>query len=155
MVQLEYEKTFKREQCGPDMPAHLHYWFTVWNHGGGRRCDLNASYMPDTIQGTASVTRDAGFYLASTEWTRLRKLNAVSILDVICKSVLKASFWPDRAEEALSGAGEELLWLLRRFPVDFGFGWLVRHGNHTRTMLGAWACRRRGGFGAFFGVFFQ
>ncbi|MQL90690.1 hypothetical protein Taro_023304 [Colocasia esculenta] len=61
--------------------------------------------------------------------------------------MLKASFRPDSAEDALSGAGEELLWLLRQFSVDFGFGWLVRCGNHARTMLGAWACRRRGGFG--------
>ncbi|MQM11262.1 hypothetical protein Taro_044169 [Colocasia esculenta] len=53
----------------------------------------------------------------------------------------------DRAEEALFGTGEELLWLLRKFPVDFGFGWLVRRENHARTMFGAWACRRRGDFG--------
>ncbi|MQL94474.1 hypothetical protein Taro_027125, partial [Colocasia esculenta] len=53
------------EQCGPVMPAHLHCWFTVWNRGGGRRRDLNASYMPDAIPGTASVTRGMGFCLAS------------------------------------------------------------------------------------------
>ncbi|MQM05044.1 hypothetical protein Taro_037850 [Colocasia esculenta] len=47
------------------MPAHLHCWFTVWNRGGDRRRDLNASYMPDAIQGTTSVARGAGFCLAS------------------------------------------------------------------------------------------
>ncbi|MQM13163.1 hypothetical protein Taro_046085 [Colocasia esculenta] len=36
----------------------------------------------------------------------LRKLNAVPVPDAICKSVIKASFRPDRAEEALSDAEE-------------------------------------------------
>ncbi|MQM18826.1 hypothetical protein Taro_051823 [Colocasia esculenta] len=53
------------EQCGPVMPAHLHCWFTVWNHGGGRRRDLNAAALLDAIPGTASVTRGTGFHLAS------------------------------------------------------------------------------------------
>ncbi|MQM00505.1 hypothetical protein Taro_033238 [Colocasia esculenta] len=45
------------EQCGPDMPAHLHCWFTVWNCSRGRRRDLNASALLDAIPGIASVTR--------------------------------------------------------------------------------------------------
>ncbi|MQM03158.1 hypothetical protein Taro_035933 [Colocasia esculenta] len=47
------------------MPAQLHCWFTNWNRGRGWRRDLNASYMPDAIPGTASVTRGTGFCLAS------------------------------------------------------------------------------------------
>ncbi|MQL95847.1 hypothetical protein Taro_028518, partial [Colocasia esculenta] len=134
------------EQCGPDMPAHLHCWLTVWNRGGGRRRDLNASALPDAIQRTVSVTHGVGFVWRRVERTHLKGLNVASALDTILIRVLSASFRPDRAEEALSSAGEELLWLLWRFPMDFDSGWLVRHGNHTRMMLGAWACRRRGGF---------
>ncbi|MQM03912.1 hypothetical protein Taro_036701 [Colocasia esculenta] len=40
--------------------------------------------------------------------------------------------------------------LLRHFSMVFGFWQLVRRRNHTRMMLGAWACHQRGGFGVFF-----
>ncbi|MQL80945.1 hypothetical protein Taro_013398 [Colocasia esculenta] len=33
------------------------------------------------------------------------------------------------------------------FFGDLDFWWIVQRGNHVRTMLGAWACRRREGFG--------
>ncbi|MQM06005.1 hypothetical protein Taro_038825 [Colocasia esculenta] len=54
-------------------------------------------------------------------WTRLKGLNAASALDAISISVIKASFRPERVEEALSGAGEELLWLLRWISGDYCF----------------------------------
>ncbi|MQM21535.1 hypothetical protein Taro_054577 [Colocasia esculenta] len=41
------------------------------------------------------------------------------------------------------------------FTVAFNSGWLMWRGNHARTAFGAWACRRRGGFGVFFGIFFR
>ncbi|MQL94348.1 hypothetical protein Taro_027003, partial [Colocasia esculenta] len=34
-----------------------------------------------------------------------------------------------------------------RIADNFGFRWLVRRGNHVRTTLGVWVCRRQGGFG--------
>ncbi|MQM20560.1 hypothetical protein Taro_053583 [Colocasia esculenta] len=95
------------EQCELDMPAHLHCWFTVWNRGRGRRCDLNTSYMPDAIHGTASVTHGTSFRLASDRGARLKGLNAASALDAISIRVLKASFRPDKAEDALSGTEED------------------------------------------------
>ncbi|MQM11906.1 hypothetical protein Taro_044822 [Colocasia esculenta] len=52
-------------------------------------------------------------------WTHLRKLNAASSLYAILISVIKVSFRPDRVEEALSAAGEELLWLL--WQISGGF----------------------------------
>ncbi|MQL68839.1 hypothetical protein Taro_001128 [Colocasia esculenta] len=88
-------------------------------------------------------------------WICLKKLNAASTLDAISIRVLSVSFRPDRAEAALSGEGDEMMRLLWRFLVDFDSSWLMRHGNHARMMLGAWACRRRGGFGEFFSVFFR
>ncbi|MQM20562.1 hypothetical protein Taro_053585 [Colocasia esculenta] len=33
------------------------------------------------------------------------------------------------------------------FSGDLDFRRSVQRGNHARTMLGVWACRRRGGFG--------
>ncbi|MQL80419.1 hypothetical protein Taro_012849 [Colocasia esculenta] len=90
---------------------------------------LNASYMPNAIPGTTSVIRGMGFYLASDRG--------------------------DAAEEALSGIGEVAVAPSMEVSGGFDFGWLMQRGNHARTMLEAWACRRRGGFGAFFSVFFQ
>ncbi|MQM08375.1 hypothetical protein Taro_041229 [Colocasia esculenta] len=48
----------------------------------------------------------ASFLWHLTEGTHLKGLNAASVLDAILNEMLKASFWPDRAEEALSSAGE-------------------------------------------------
>ncbi|MQM04221.1 hypothetical protein Taro_037012 [Colocasia esculenta] len=55
-----------------------------------------------------------------TKGTHLRKLNAASVPDAIYKSVIKVSFRPDRAEEALSNVGEELMWLLRQLSTSGG-----------------------------------
>ncbi|MQL86829.1 hypothetical protein Taro_019371 [Colocasia esculenta] len=87
-------------------------------------------------------------------WTCLKSLNVVFALDVISISVLSASFHPDRAEDTLSGDGEDAVAsMVVEIFDDFSFRWLVRRGNHARTMLGAWACHRRGGFGALLGIF--
>ncbi|MQM20280.1 hypothetical protein Taro_053298 [Colocasia esculenta] len=51
----------------------------------------------------------------------LRKLNAASVPDAICKSVLKVSFRPDRAEDALSGARGDAVELLRWISSDSCF----------------------------------
>ncbi|MQM12620.1 hypothetical protein Taro_045538 [Colocasia esculenta] len=68
---------------------------------------------------------------------------------VLCSysSLEQRRLCPARGEAAVSFSG--------RFIVAFDSGWLVRHGNHARTAFGAWACRRRGGLGAFFDVFFR
>ncbi|MQM16972.1 hypothetical protein Taro_049936 [Colocasia esculenta] len=80
---------------------------------------------------------------------RLKSLNAASALDAISLRVLRASFRPDRAEEDLSGTGEDAVASPAKISSDFSFRRSVRHGNHVKTTLEAWVCRRRGGFGIF------
>ncbi|MQM14940.1 hypothetical protein Taro_047878, partial [Colocasia esculenta] len=110
----------KGEQCGPVMPAHLHCWFTIWNRGGGRRHDSERVGLTGHDFGNrlCDVCRSVSLW-CRFGWTRLKGLNVASALDAFSISVIKASFRPDRAEEALSGAGEELLWLLRRISGGF------------------------------------
>ncbi|MQL71924.1 hypothetical protein Taro_004256 [Colocasia esculenta] len=108
------------------MPAHLHCWFTIWNRGGGRRRDLNAAALLDAIPRTAFVTRGSGFRLASNRGDAFK-----------------------RVEEALSGAGEVVMASPARIFGNFDFQRSLRRGNHARTMLRAWVCRRQDGSGVF------
>ncbi|MQL94356.1 hypothetical protein Taro_027010 [Colocasia esculenta] len=72
---------------------------------------LNASSLPDVILGIASVARGVGFCLASDRGDAFNEV--------------KRSVCPihnlQKAEEALSGAREELLWLLRWISGDSYF----------------------------------
>ncbi|MQM00988.1 hypothetical protein Taro_033736 [Colocasia esculenta] len=87
-------------------------------------------------------------------WTCLKGLNVASTLDAISISVTKDSFRPDRAEEALSGAGEELLWLL--WWISGGFDIMKARAarepcEDDARSVGVPSARR---LWAFFGVFF-
>ncbi|MQL97341.1 hypothetical protein Taro_030035 [Colocasia esculenta] len=104
------------------MPAHLHCWFIVWNCGGGRRRDSECVGLAGRDFGNhlCDVCRSVSIW-RRFGWTCLKGLNVASALYAISISVIKASFRPDRAEEALFSAGEELLWLLWRISGDSCF----------------------------------
>ncbi|MQL71394.1 hypothetical protein Taro_003718 [Colocasia esculenta] len=131
------------------MPAHLHCWFTVWNRGGDRRRDLNASALPDAIPGTTSVTCGAGSCMASDKGGAFKRFKRGVCLGRDFECNVKSFVSARQSRGGSVRRRGDAVKLLRQFSVVFGFRRSVRRGNHARTTLRAWVCRRQGGFGVF------
>ncbi|MQM07978.1 hypothetical protein Taro_040827 [Colocasia esculenta] len=106
---------------------------------------MNTSALLDAIPGTASVARGMGFRLASDRGDAFKGFKRGVCPGRDFDQCVKSFILARQSKGCSVQRRGDAVKLLRRISVVFGFRRTVRHGNHTRTMLGVWACCRRGG----------